>query len=325
MAEPEAEVTDDQANAALQQMIDDEVPVETTVETTVESAPAEQPAETPAGTVEAAPEGAEAAPAEVTPAEGESGATVATGTTDEKPADDVKSLLARNKELETAATTAEERHNSRIEALKQRSQQNEQIMRDRLLKKSTLSDRMAQTLRKSRSTDGVPEAEVDQVIRDFDGSLNPASASYVAPAQPAATADSNDQVLVLNEFLNEKGMDLKEQDQFSTWIKTEAGNVMSQEEQNVANESLGGFLRLAHYTWQSGVKQKAAKNESKRSDAVNAARSVQRTQREAARAASPVTAAPITQPVSKAAEPDYDKFSSDDVSALLKKSVEEYQ
>jgi len=313
MAEPEAEITEEQATEALHAAMDIDAPLD---EETPAPVAAEPPAPTDAGTVAGEPEG----DAKVAPAEGELAAEGESVVEPEKPADDVKSLLARNKELEDAATSLEDRHKARIEALKQRSQQSEQIMRDRLLKKSTLSDRMAQTLRKSRSADGVPEAEVDQVIRDFDGSLNPASASYVPP-QPA-TADSNDQVLVLNEFLNEKGMDLKEQDQFSTWIKTEASNVMSQEEQNVAQESLGGFLRLAHFRWQTETKQKATSDESKRSDAVNAARSVKRIQKEAAKAASPVTAAPKKQPVSSAQEQE---VKASDVSGLLRASVVEYR
>jgi len=314
MAEPESEITEDEATDALHQVmgIDSEIEGEP-----IDFAPEPVAAEPPVNQSGPADGGSDSV--EVAPAEGD----VSAETEEVAPADDVESLLARNKKLEESAIELEARHAARLDALKQRNSQSEQILRDRYIRKSTLSDKMAQALRKSRSAEGVPEAEVDQVIRDFEGSLNPASASYVAPQQQVA--DNDDQILILNQFLSEKDMDMAEADKFGTWIKTEASTVMPEAEQRVAQNSLDGFLRLAHVRWQDGIKNKQKDDDAKRADTLSAVRSVKRTQREAARAASPTIAAPKKQPGSQVQEVDLDKFTEGDISSLLHQAVDEYK
>jgi hypothetical protein len=316
MADQEAEITEDQATEALHQAMGVEAEVDPTAEPAAVPEPAEEAAEQPAEVTDTgtAAESAEVVESEGTPAEGEP----------EKAVDDVESLKARLEERDKQLEEINKRHEARLTAMKQRSEQNESVMRDKVLRKSTLVDRARQILKQSRTAEGVPEAEVDRVLGEIDSSMNPASPSY-APPQPQ-TYDTEDQTVELNNFLNEKGMDSAEADAFGTWIKTEAGTVMSEQEQQVAQKSLGGFLRLAHVSWQAGIREKAAKDEAKRSSAVQAVRSVKRTQREAARAASPVTAAPKKQPTdSQAKEPDYDSFTPQDISGLIQEAVRQYK
>jgi len=239
----------------------------------------------------------------------------------EDAGDDVESLRKRNEELESATKEAEKRFNERLEALKQRTSSNEQILRDRYLRKSTVADKALKVLRATRSDAGVSEAEVDQAIREMEGTLNPASASY-APPEPSPMANE-DQALVLNSFLNEQGMTVAEAEEFGKWVSGEATTAMSPAEQAVASQSLDGFLRLAHTRWQQSVHDK--EKESKRDDAVGAVRAVQRTQREAARAASSAPVAPKKQPASPVTETDVSKLTPDDISALLRQSVEQYR
>jgi hypothetical protein len=298
---PETEkVSEDQANEALQQIMnpdgasDSGVPqpqAETATEPPVEEAaapPAETEAETP-------------------PAE-EAAEVV------ETTSDDIESLRQEMRERE-------ERFGERLRVQQQRSEQNERILRDRFLQKSTAADRALKTLRATRTEAGVSEAEVDQVIRETEATMNPQSASYAPPQQAPAATD--DQALILNNFLNERGMTQQEADEFGRWIQTDADKVLTPTETAVANESIGGFLHIAHGRWQEGIREK--EKETRQTDAVGAVRSVQRTQREAARAASAPTTAPQKQPASPAAEPDVSKFTKDDVSALLRQSVQQYK
>ena len=262
MSEP---ITDDQANEALNEIMgiaDDE-------------------GEASGETKEAEPAAEAAAPAE--PAAEETQVE----TTEEVHTDDLDSLRARNEELETAATAAETRFQERLKAHQERTVANEQILHDKFLRKSTVSDRALKMLRATRTEEGAEQTEVDQVIRELEGTMNPASASYVAP-EPTPMA-TEDQTLVLNHFLNEKDMTSTEADEFGTWMRTEAQNVMSPQEQAVASESIGGFLRLAHGRWRDVVHEKEKENT--RSDAVGAVKSVQHTQRQAARAAKALAAA----------------------------------
>jgi hypothetical protein len=293
MAEEVGEVTEEQASDALREiMTKDSLEV---VEPT--QAPVEQSAQT-----ETTPEAE--APVETPVAQ----------------ADDLRSLEERQPEADQVLKEAEDRFNLRLEALKRRNAENEQILRDRYLRKSTVADRALSVLRATRSEGGVPEADVDQAIREMEGTMNPQSASYVPPQQQAPQA-TEDQALVLNSFLNEKGMTLDEADEFGRWIRSDAEGVMSPAEQAVANQSIDGFLRLAHNRWQDGIAQK--QREAKRDDAVGAVRSVQRTQREAARAAS--SAPTVPKQVAGETEVDVGKLTKDDVSTLLRQTVEQYR
>lgn len=280
------QISEDQAQEALQQLrFNTDEEAEAQAEETVEEQPAEETAELEAGTEETQP--SEEQPPEV-----------------EEPEPD----------------EAEVRFNAKLEALQHRHQENERILRDRYLRKSTSADNALKILKASRTEDGVSEADVDRVINEMEGTMHPASASYVAPAQPEATED---QALVLNSFLNDKGMTIQEATEFGNWVRSDAGTVMSAAEQAVAGQSLDGFLRLAHTRWQEGLSSEQKNN--KRSDAVGAVRSIKRTQRAAAKAASAKPTAPRKQPAGPKTEVDYKKMTKSDVSALLRESVEQYR
>lgn len=296
------EITEDQANEALQQLVH-----KNESEAAVESAETaeEQPVEVEAVVADDTEQVQEEQAVEVAEPEG----------------DDIESLRRRAEELEVKVKEEEERFQKRLEALQQRNAANEQILRDRYLRKSTIADKALRTLKATKSETGVSEADVDAVVRELEGTMHPDSASYVPP-EPSGAA-TEDQALVLNSFLNEKGMTTDEADQFGNWIRTEASTAMSPAEQAVANQSIDGFLRLAHNRWQQGIRE--SEKQAKHSDAVGAVRSVQRTQREAARAASAPTAAPKKQPVERAKEIDVSKLTKDDVAALLRQSVEQYK
>lgn len=297
---PEPEITEEQASEALHQLLP-------TGEETEASPPAAVEAEPSTGEAQPAEPAVEAAPAEE-PAAAE---------------DDLESLKQRNEQLQADVKTSEERFDAKLQALQQRNVASEQILRDRYLRKSTTLDRVGKVLRATRTEAGVSEADVDNTLREIDGGVNPQSASYVAPIQQQAPAGNEDQELTLNSFLNEKQMTSGEADEFGKWIRSEATTVMSEREQAVAGSSLDGFLRLAHGHWQSGIREK--EKETKQSDAVGAVRSVQRTQREAAKAASAATTAPKKQPAGSAEEVDVSKLTNEEVSSLLRQSVEQYQ
>ena len=289
----------EQANAALQQLtrVEGESETQTEVQKTAEPSVAE------AQPIETAPD---VPPAEVAE-------------------DDLESLRRRNEELEASAKSSEEKYTSQVNALKQRNRASEQILRDRYLRKSTSTDKALNMLRATRSENGASDADIVSTIREIEGTMNPESASYVAPtvvAPPRATQE--DQALVLNSFLNDQGMTIEESDVFGQWIRTEAPTAMPQSEQDVAEESLGGFLRLAHARWQQGVVEKD--NAIKRNDAVGAVKSVQRTQKEAARAASSTPAAPKKQSVADSpVEVDVSKLTPGNISDLVRQSVEQYK
>lgn len=259
------------------------------------------PAKVEAPAEPAAPEETPEAPAEAATTEG----------------DDVDSLRKRLADAESAREAAIKASESRIEAVKTRSAQNEAILRDRMLRKATVADRALKTLRATRSPSGATEAEVDQVIRDIESTMNPASPSYQQPA-PAA----EDQALVLNAFLNERGMDVEEAKGFGNWISTEASTKMSPVEQAIAARDLPAFLIIAHERYRQAQAEQS--RTTTRDAAVEAAKSVQRTQREAARAAAAPATAPRRQP--NAPTPfDVKKLTKDDVSTLLRMSVEQYK
>jgi hypothetical protein len=117
-------------------------------------------------------------------------------------------------------------------------------------------------------------------------------------------------------------MDGSEADQFGKWIRSEGSSALSLPEQAVANESLDGFLRIAHNRWRSAAS--AQSKQQKVDDAVAAVKSVQRTQRQTARAAEVSGGAPKKQPTKTSEEVDVKKLTQNDISALLRQSWEQY-
>ena len=291
MATDEKRPTMDEANDALHQLLNpDEVVREAEPE------------------AEVAPVQAEAVVAETTPTE----------VVEETPSDDVASLKKRLEEFETKANTERKLYEDRWKAFEDRRVANERILRDRLLRKSTAADRALKVLKSTRTEEGVPESEVDRVIREVEGTMNPASPSYVPPMQgPEVTED---QAITLNAFLNEKAMTNEEAAKFGQWVQTKAATVMSPMEQAVAQQSIDGFLRLAHARYQQSVSEE--QNQAKRNDTIDAIRSVQKTQKETAKAASSVASAPRKQSVAPS-KAESAKLTRDDISALLRQSVED--
>lgn len=304
----ETRVTEDQANEALRQLLGTHTDATPTVPEAVPEAPA--PVEAVEPSVEASPEPAvEAAPAE------ETDAVVPVET------DDLASLKARLGERDKQAVETEQRFQSRLQALQTRQQESERIMRERYLRKSTAADRALRVLKATRTEAGVPETEVDRVILEVEGTMNPQSVSYAPPSNQ--TEDTENQVITLNTFLNEKQMDSKEADEFGRWIKTEGATVMHPNEQALAYRDIDGFLRVAHMRFQESVHTKATQ----RTSAVEAVKTVQRAQKQVARAASSAPTAPRKTAVASTPPNtvEYSKITQDDISALLKKTVEQYK
>jgi hypothetical protein len=311
MATPE-KPTLEQAESALREMLaqgsDEEAPAEQPA--VEEKEVAEQPApavEEPAvdGTVaeKEEPDTEEAAAAGPAPAE------VAAET------DDIASLKKRLDEAAEREKKSQELADARWKALQERSAQNEKILRERHLKKSTAADRARQILVKVR-TEGLTPEEVEKAIQEIESSNNPESSSYVAP--PQATED---QAIVLNGFLNEKGMTGQEAEEFGAWIRSEGATKLSLTEQGVAGRDLDAFLRIAHSKFQEGMREKD--KQQKRNDTVEAVRTVQRAQKDAARAASASPTAPRKTTATAPREIDPKKLTNDDVHALLKMTLED--
>ena len=296
-----AQVTDDQANDALNSLMG--------ITSEGEPAPAPEPEPEPEPQTEAEPAAEQAAPAEGEP---------------EPEQDDVASLKARLDSLNQKIGETEKQYQERLTAVQSRHSQNEQILRDRYLRKSAATANALKILRSARSDAGVSEQDVDRVIREMEGTMHPDSDSYAPPAPTQAPTSLNeDQAIVLNSFLNEQGMTSAEADAFGNWIRTEADRTMSQAEQDIAKQSLGGFLRLAHVRFQEHLAKKAS--DTKRNDVIGAVRSVQRTQRQAARAGQAAPAAPLKQPAASKQTVDLKSLTSDDISTLLKQSTQQYR
>lgn len=258
-----------------------------------ETKPAEPVEETPAVTTEEPVE-------EAKPAAGE---------------DDVASLQARLDESES-------RSKRRMEAVQSRHQESIRILRDRYLRKSTASDRAAKVIEAALGEDGVDKDEAQRVVQELKGTMHPDSSSYAPPTPQPSGVATEDQRLVFNDFLNEQGMELTEAQEFGEWISTKAGKAMSPTEVAVANESLDGFLRLAHRRWKEGTGEKD--REAQRTDAQDAVRVVQRNQKNKARAAAGPGGAPKKQPTSPSTAIDNRKLSKEDISALVRQSVTQY-
>ena len=241
----------------------------------------------------------------------------------EPETDDVASLRKRLEEYEAKQSEKEKQFESRWKAFHDRATQNEQILRDRYLRKASTADRALKVLKATRTEQGVPEAEVDMAIRELESTMNPQSASYAPPPQQAAATE--DQAIILNDFLNEKGMTGDEANNFGAWIRTEGSVKLSPMEQAVAAQSLDGFLRIAHNRWQQDVAEKV--NPARQTDTVAAVKAVQRTQREAAKAASSAPVAPrktVSSPGGKTLDihklPENER--NDVLSELIRASVE---
>src|SRR5207247_3184409 len=193
MPEP-VKVTEDQANEALQQLLNQSKGAQPEQQMMLAEAPAtveepEQPAaadETPAAETE--PE--TPAPVEVAPVEAAA------------PSDDVESLKKRLTERDMQAKEAEQKFQSRLQAVQERAEANARIIRERYLRKSSAADRalrLMHSIKQAKET-GVPEADVDRAISELEGTMNPQSASYVPLNQMEAVED---QSIALNMFLNE--------------------------------------------------------------------------------------------------------------------------
>lgn len=307
----EQEVTLEQANEALRQLANANAAApEPTQQAQAE---VEQAAEVePAPTAETTEPVAQAAPTDVSPPP-------------ETESDDVASLHKRLEASEAERKQEREKLESRLRAVQERSRANESIVRDRYIRKSAVVDKAHRILKAVRTESGADPADIDGVIRDIEGTLNPASANY-SPPQEQAPSLREDQAIVMNEFLNDKGMDTAEAEDFGKWMRTEGSTALSDSEQRIAGESLRGFLHLAHDRWQKSTQRS---QEPARNDAVEVVKAVQRTQRQAARAAAPTTPSPRKQPAApKAGEIDWDKMSEAEqtamVSKLVRQSVEQY-
>lgn len=275
---------------------------------------------------EVAPQEAQAGPE---PSVDESGAPEATPTEEVEPGAVVEPEAPPAEPVEAAPVPdvqgIEKRYNEQLEAVQLRNAENARIQSDRYLRKSTAGDKLAQLLEAAQTDAGVSPDDARRVLAEYRGTLNPASAGYEAPASvapPPPQAAVEDQLMTANAFLNEKSMTQDEAGEFKTWIQTESTKVMSPAEQAVSHQSLDGFLRLAHHHWQSGLKAQEA--QTKRDNTVGAVRSVQATQRAAAKAAAPRATAPRTQPAGPAQTVDVKKLTPDDIGALLRQSVEQY-
>lgn len=234
-------------------------------------------------------------------------------------------VLALEQRLEAAAAerkSVEERAEARVKAIQQRNAESERILRDRYLRKSTATDKALRVLKAAKTDAGVDPSEADRVIAELEATMNPASVNY-APPEPRGAVGTEEQALILNRFLNEQGMDTVEADKFGNWIRTEAVNILTPSEQAIASESLDGFLHIAHSRWQNAVSQ--THKQQVVSDAVAAVKSVQQTQRQAAKAAEVTSSAPKRQTVAANSEVDVRKLTPNDISRLVRQSVEQYR
>ena len=307
---PETQITEQQAADAIKQLVAERN--------------SGQQAESPQPEPDAAPEPTvEEPPADTTPVEPETEdePEVAAPAEPAAESDDVASLKQRLAERDKAVLDAEAKFQQRLTDMQSRSQANERILRERHLRKSTAADRALKLFRAWKNTpeQGVPESDVDRAIAELEGTMNPQSPSYQPPA--TAIEASEEQVIALNEFLNEKHMDQTDADAFGKWIKADGATVLSDREQALAQRDIDGFLRIAHLRYSESNRNKSTQ----RANAVEAVRTVQRTQKQAARAASATPSAPRKSAVvSKPADTvDFDKVTQDDVSKWLRESVEQ--
>lgn len=316
MSDTPGEVTLEQANQALSDIL---------AAHRGESASEEPAAQEPVAQ-EAAPEPEaqepvkqESAPAEPeTEAEPEQEAVAATAEPEEVQSDDVESLKKRLSEATAQYEADQKAASARTEAISARSRQNEEILRKRFLGKSAAADLALKTLRAIRSQEGTTEAEIDRVIAHIQGTMNPNSPSYAPPPD----ANLEDQAIILNNFLNERGLGNSESDAFANWMRHDAETVLEPSEKAIAERDLDAFLRIAYrrYIDDNGRKER----EKQRGDAVAAVRAVQRTQRQQARAASAASTPRRTATPGKA-QTQTKELTPADISTLVKMAWEEAQ
>ena len=159
-------VTMEQAEDALRQMAETAREPEPTPE--AEPEPVAEPSE-PVEAAEPEPAPEESAP--------------------EPETDDIALLRKRLEEYEAKQAEKEKQFESRWKAFHDRATQNEQILRERYLRKASTADRALKVLKATRTEQGVPEAEVDMTIRELESTMNPQSAIYAPPQPVAATED----------------------------------------------------------------------------------------------------------------------------------------
>jgi hypothetical protein len=164
--------------------------------------------------------------------------------------DDLASLQSRTKELEQKLADSEASAAERLEAIQRRTLENEKIFREKYLRKSTAADQALRALEGARSQEGISEEDVARVISEIKGTMNPASPSYVEPNVVEQTLPPDaygDHRVIANNFMIEKGMNAKDEADFSDWIRNKAESVMSAGDQALAHRGdIDGFLRLAH-------------------------------------------------------------------------------
>ena len=130
--------------------------------------------------------------------------------------DDLESLQSRLTKMESDAEESQKDFDARFQALQERNNQREQVHSQRYLRKSTAADNALKVLRSTRSEEGAAEAEVTKVIGELEGTMNQASASYVAPT-PQSFGATEDQLFEASGFMNEKQMTRAEEDEFGAW------------------------------------------------------------------------------------------------------------
>lgn len=295
-------VTAEQANEALQQLMAQRR----------QSEVAEEPAPQPVAVTqvaEAEPAAEEAAPAEAPAGDEPAEPTVAAGAGDDDVASLKQRLEAAVKERETAQQTFQER----LAAMSERTAQNERVLRDKFLRKATAADQALKILKRTRTTEGVPEHEVDRIIGEVEGTMNPASQSYAPPPQAV-----EDHYVTLNAFLNEKQMTRAEEAAFGKWLRVDASTVLTPQEQHIAERDADSFLRIAHDRWQSHVAKQATSQQA----TVAAVKSIQRAQQATAKAATVAPAAPRKQSTAPQKDIDVRKLTAEDISALVRATVD---
>lgn len=235
-----------------------------------------------------------------------------------------------------AVKEAEERLTSRFEDQRkvdrERSSQNEKILRDRILRHGSANSQARELLETAlKDPDGFTREAAERVVAQLRGSVNPQSSSF-EPA-PAATPSGSfneaeareDQALALNTFLNDVGLSKDEQDEFGKWVTSEGRTALSEREQAVAGVDLGAYLTIAHNRWTAS--RNTQKAEAKRSATTDAVRAVQRVQKAAARAGAPASS--TRKPAASAAAAragtiDIAKLTPNDVSKLVRESAERH-
>lgn len=304
----EEKVTPEQAEGALRELLSGKQEAQDTEE----PAPAPDPETTPK-VEEPEPD----QPAEAEEPEPDAGASPETEAASAPEGDDIVSLRKRIEEGEAKRKADKDLFDARWKAVNERGRQNEDILRKRLLTKSSIVDRARTMLERLSSDNGPTQVEVDRLLEDIRGTMNPASPSYVPPPQAQHADLSEDHIITLNAFLNEHEMTAENADRFGRWLQGDGRTVLTPQEQAIADQSLDGFLRIAHRRWSDAETE--ADKKKRQADAVEAVKTIQKTQRLAAKAGAATPRAPTKTSTPAPSKPA--KLSKDDVSALLRQTV----